>query len=83
MNIWFVFAILLLLCLIPCGIVSLRGAVMERVLALQVTQIIMVFTMLLIVEGLHRPILLDVALTLAVITFTSSLAFTRFLERWL
>jgi len=83
MNVWFVFSILLLLCLIPCGLVSLRGAVMERMLALQTAQIIMVFTILLTAEGLHRTIYQDVALTLAIMSFVSSLAFIRFLERWL
>ena len=83
MNIWFVFSIFLLLCLIPCGIVSLRGSEMERLLGLQSAQLIMVFAVFLIAEGLQRAIFLDVALTLAIMSFASSLVFIRFLERWL
>lgn len=56
---------------------------MERLLGLQSAQLIMVFAVFLIAEGLQRAIFLDVALTLAIMSFASSLVFIRFLERWL
>jgi len=83
MNAWLVFATILLICLVPCGIVCMRGKVMDRLVALELAQIITILLLLLLAEGFHRAIYDDVALTLAILSFASSLAFVRFLERWL
>jgi multicomponent Na+:H+ antiporter subunit F len=83
MNAWLVFATVLLFCLVPCGIVCMRGKVMDRLVALELAQIITILLLLLLAEGFHRAIYDDVALTLAILSFASSLAFIRFLERWL
>lgn len=83
MNLWLWFAGLLLPALIPCGIVLLRGQILERFVALQMAQIVTVLAMLLLAEGYHRDIYFDMALVLAVLAFPAGLVFVRFLERWL
>lgn len=83
MNFWLIFATILLLSLVPCGILCMRGKVMDRLVAIELAQIIAILLLLLLAEGYHRAIYDDVALTLAILSFASSLAFIRFLERWL
>jgi multicomponent Na+:H+ antiporter subunit F len=83
MNVWLVFAGLLLLNLIPCGWICLRGSIMERFAALQMAQILTVLVLLLLAEGYRRAIYFDLALVMAVLCFASGLVYVRFLERWL
>lgn len=83
MNVWLVAAFLLLLAVMPCGLVVLRGTVMERLVALQGAQILTVLVLLVLTEGFGRDIYVDVSLTLAVLNLAGGLVFIRFLERWL
>lgn len=66
----------------PCGIARLRGTVLGAAVALQLAAIIDTLVLLLLAEGLDRPLLFDLALVLAVLSFAGGLAFARFLERW-
>ena len=83
MNPWLLFATILLLGLIPCGIVCLREATMPRFVALQVAQVIVILVMLLLAEGFHRQIYFDMAVVMAVLALAGGLVFARFLERWI
>lgn len=83
MNIWLMAALIILLCLIPCGWVCFRGSVMERFAALQMAQLLAVIVMLLMAEGYQRSIYFDLALVLGSLSFASGLVYIRFLERWL
>ena len=83
MNAWFVTAIALLLALVPCGITCLRGKTMDRLVALQLAGVITVLALLMLAVGYRRAPYFDVALTLAILSAAGSLAFVRFLERWL
>jgi multisubunit Na+/H+ antiporter MnhF subunit len=56
---------------------------MERLLGLQLGQIIGVLILVALSEGYGRDIYLDAALVLAVLSLASALVFIRFLERWL
>ena len=83
MNLWLNAAAALLLALIPCCVGVLRGLVMDRFVALQMAQIIVVLSMIMMAEGFKRSIDLDIALALAVLALGGGLVFVRFLERWL
>lgn len=80
---WLTAAAALLLGLIPCAYVVLRGSLMERFVGLQMAQIITTLALVLLAEGYHRSVYFDMSLTLAVLSFGSGLVFARFLERWL
>jgi multicomponent Na+:H+ antiporter subunit F len=82
-NFWFIFADVLLFCFIPCGIICLRGKVMDRLVALELAQVIAILLLLSIAEGNHRAFYFDIALTMTILSFAGTLAFIRFLERWL
>jgi multicomponent Na+:H+ antiporter subunit F len=81
--IWLTAATAMLLGLAPCCLVVLSGRMMERFVALQLAQVIVVFTMVMMAVGYGRSIYLDVALVMAVLALASGLVFVRFLERWL
>ncbi len=83
MNVWLVFAAVLLLGAIPAGIAALRGNAVERFTGLQAAQSTFVLVMVLIAQGLGRSIHFDLAVAMAILTLVSGLVFARFLERWL
>ncbi len=81
--IWLAAASAMLLALVPCCAVVLRGRMMERFVGLQLSQVIVVLTMVMMAVGYGRSVYLDVALVMAVLALASGLVFVRFLERWL
>jgi multicomponent Na+:H+ antiporter subunit F len=81
--IWLAAATGLVLGLAPCCVVVLRGRMMERFVALQLAQVIVILAMVMMALGYGRSIYLDVALVTAVLSLASGLVFVRFLERWL
>lgn len=83
MNPWYWAAIALMLALVPCGWATFRGTTMERAVALDAVSTVVALLLLALSELLHRSILLDLALTVAVFTVAGGLVFARFLERWL
>jgi multisubunit Na+/H+ antiporter MnhF subunit len=83
MNLWLIAALALVLAVLPCGFVLSRGAIMDRLVALQLATGICTLTLVLVAPGLNRPSFLDMGLTLALLGYPASLLFARFLELWL
>ena len=84
MNPWLAAAAALLLCLIPCGYCVVRGDdPLDRLIGLELGGVLVTLILLLLGEGFARPSFEDMALTVALLSFPSGLAFTRLLERWL
>jgi multicomponent Na+:H+ antiporter subunit F len=82
MNAWLVAATILLLGLIPCGVVMLRGSVVEALVGLQMAGILETVVLVLLAEGFDRPPFFDLALVLALLSLAGGLVFARMLERW-
>ena len=82
MNEWLIAAALLLLGLVPCGLVVLRGSIVEALVGLQMAGILQTVVLLLMAEGLHRPPFFDLAVVLALLSLAGGLVFARMLERW-
>jgi hypothetical protein len=76
-------AIGMLIGVIPCGIVLLRGKLMEAVVAYEVISSIAVMVLILLSQGFRRPGEFELPVLLAVLLFGSGLVFVRALERWL
>jgi multisubunit Na+/H+ antiporter MnhF subunit len=76
-------AIVMLLAVVPCGIVMVRGKVMEAVVAYEVVSSIAVMVLILLAQGFQRPALFELPVLLAVLLFGSGMVFVRALERWL
>jgi multicomponent Na+:H+ antiporter subunit F len=83
MNAWMIAATVTTCCLIPCGVVCMRGDPEVRLVGLEGAATILVVVLVLLAEGLRRLIFLDLPLTLALLAFGGGLVFARFLERWM
>jgi multisubunit Na+/H+ antiporter MnhF subunit len=80
MNAYLVAATLLLLGLVPCGVLAVRGHAIDGVVALQAGQTVATLALLLLAQGFHRPVYFSVALTLSVLSFVSGLVFARIVD---
>ncbi len=84
MNEWILAAVILLIGgTVPLGIVCVWGDVMEGVVALSLAGVIAALVLLLLAEGFHRQPFVDLAVALAVMSFSGSVAFVRYMERGL
>src|SRR5205085_10972550 len=83
MNAWLVAATALLLCLVPLGLVLVRAGTIDRLVALQVATAVDALAFVCLAQGFDRTVYSDAALVLALLSIAGSLAFARFLERWL
>jgi multisubunit Na+/H+ antiporter MnhF subunit len=75
--------IAMLLAVPPCGVVVVRGKVMDALVAYEAISAIVVMALILLAEGFKRSGEFELAVLLAVLLFGSGLVFARFLERWL
>jgi multicomponent Na+:H+ antiporter subunit F len=82
MNAWMVATTALLIGLLPCLWVAMRGTIVSALAALELASTITTLALVLIAQGLHRDPFFDLALVSAVLSFAGALAFARFLERW-
>jgi multicomponent Na+:H+ antiporter subunit F len=82
-NGFVVAAIAMLIGIIPCGVVVLRGQIMAAVVAYEAISSIVVLVLVLLAEGLRRSGEFELPVLLAVLLFGSGLVFVRFMERWL
>jgi len=76
-------AVALLVALLPCGWVCWRAEPESRLVALSLAGTIQSLVLLLIAVGSGEPAIASVAVVLVAMSAGGSLAFARFLERWL
>lgn len=76
-------AIVMLIGLVPCGIVILRGRLAEAVVAYQVVSAVAVMVLVLLCQAFNRSDEFELAVVLAVMFPGSGLVYARALERWL
>ena len=80
---WMAAALALLFCMIGPFVNCVRGGPLNRLVALQAGSSVCIMILLVLCESYHRAVFVDVALTLALLSFGADLVFARFLERWL
>jgi multicomponent Na+:H+ antiporter subunit F len=83
LNSFVIAAIVMLTALIPCGIVVVRGQLMDALVAYEAISSVVVIILVLLAEGFRRPGEFELPVLLAMLLFGSGLVFVRFLERWL
>jgi multisubunit Na+/H+ antiporter MnhF subunit len=82
-NFWLAGTLALCAGLLPCAMVCLRAKdPMDRLVALEMGGVLLCLQLVLLAEGMQRPLFLDLALTQALLSFGGALVFARFLERW-
>lgn len=82
MSVWLWAAAACLLVLVPCVVRATRGSTFDRVLGMQLASVVVTLALVMLAEGFGRSIYADLALVFGVLSFAGSLAFVRFLERW-
>ncbi len=83
MNVWLTAAAVLLVSLGPCAWGCLSGNAIDRLVALELTSVVVVMILVALSEVYGRPAFLDLPLTLALLAFAGGLVFARFIERWM
>jgi len=83
MNVWNFTALALLACMLAFFVKSLGAEPVRRLVPLEAASVTTVLLLLVLCELYHRAIFVDLALTLALLSFGAGLVFARFLERWL
>ena len=79
MNVWLIGAAILLVAVFPCGLVVLRGDILEALVALELAGTVITAVLLLIAEGYHRNSYYTLPLVLAFTNFVGALIFVRFI----
>lgn len=82
MNVFLVAAVVLTVGLGPCLWVVVHAEIVGALGALELASTITTLVLLCIAQGLHHDSFMDLALVSALLSFAGSLAFARFLERW-
>jgi multisubunit Na+/H+ antiporter MnhF subunit len=82
-NAFVIAAIAMLIAVVPCGIVIIRGTAMEAVVAYEAISTIIVMVLVLLARGFSRSGEFELPVLLAMLMLGSGLVFLRFLERWL
>ena len=83
MSAFVIAAIAMLVAVIPCGIVMLRGKIMEAVVAYEAIGSVIIIVLVLLAQGLGRSGEFELPVLLAMLILGGGLVFVRFLERWL
>jgi multisubunit Na+/H+ antiporter MnhF subunit len=83
MNAFVVAAIAMLIALIPCGIVVVRGDAMSAVVGFEAISSVVIIVLVLLAQGFDRTGEFELPVHVAVLLLGSGLVFVRFLERGL
>jgi multicomponent Na+:H+ antiporter subunit F len=79
---WLVAAAILLLGLIGCAVVAVRGNPADALVGLVAAGVVVTLVLILLSVGFGRTIYGDVAVVIAVLSFAGGLVFVQYLERW-
>lgn len=83
MTSFFVATAVLLACLAPLIVFSVRAAPPDGLVALTLGGTIATLVLMLLAAATRRQPFFDLAVVSAVLSFAGGLAYARFLERWL
>jgi multisubunit Na+/H+ antiporter MnhF subunit len=83
MSVWLLASAALMLGLVPCVLLVMRGTVVDRIVALQLGGVFTVLALLTFEQGEQRQSFFDLSLALAVLTFPASLLVAQVFRRWL
>ena len=83
MNIWLIAGAGVSAALVPCAFMTLRGKAEQRLVGVEMAGLLVTLALVLFTVGFGRLPFIDLALTLALLSFGSGLVFARFLEKHL
>jgi len=83
-EIWLFFSAVLIAGIVPCGWICLASKELgRRLVALELSSIVIILSILLMGKGYSFSALADVALTSVVLSIAGVLVLTYLIERWL
>jgi multicomponent Na+:H+ antiporter subunit F len=82
-NAWLVTAAVVAAAMVPPTVMTLRGSVEQRLVALQALSILTPVALVAVAVGAGRSVYVDAAIVMALLSFAGGLAYARVLERWL
>ena len=83
MNEWLVAAVGFLVLLLAAGFMAMRGDLLDRVVAMELSSTLGTIILVLLAQGFGRDVYYDLAVVTAVLSFVGTLFYLRFLENWL
>ena len=83
MNAWLVAAVACMVLILPAGLLTTRGTVWDRVVAMQLASTLTTICLVLLAQGFDRDVYFDLAVVTAVVSFAGTLIFVRAIESWL
>ncbi len=83
MNAWMTAAIAMMFALIPCGYLALTADLPKRLVALEMSGIILTLEFMLLTMAFGRMPLMDFAIALGLLSFGGGMVFAHFLGRHL
>jgi len=83
MNPWLVAAAFMLIALVPCALVTMRGAPTARLVGLGLASVLTTLSLLALAQGFDRDVYFDLSLVFAVMSVIGNLTYIRFYERWI
>jgi multicomponent Na+:H+ antiporter subunit F len=82
-NFWTAASIGMLAALIPCGWLALTGTVEKRLVGMETAGVVCTLELMLLVMAFNRPPMMDLPLTLALLSFGAGMLFANMLARHL
>jgi len=82
-TVWLWAALGLLISMLPCALICLRGEAVSRLVGLELATTFATLLFICLALGTGRRSFLDVAVATVFLGLGSGLVFARFLERWL
>lgn len=83
MNLWLLAGGATSAALVPCAFACLRGSPEQRLVGLEMSGMIVVISLIIFTVAFGRLPFIDLAVTLAILSFGAGLVFARFLGKHL
>jgi multicomponent Na+:H+ antiporter subunit F len=83
MNIWELAAEVMIFSLVPLAWTAMRGDPTHRLVSFFMTGVVVTLMMMLLTMSFNRMPMMDLAMTLALMSFGGGIVFARFVERHL
>lgn len=83
MNIWQLAAQVMIFALVPLAWTAMRGDARLRLVSFFMAGVVTTLLMMLLTMAFQREVMMDVAITLALMSFGGGIVFSRFFERHL
>lgn len=83
MNIWELASQVTIFCLLPIAWMAMRGDARNRLVAFYMAGVVVTLLLMMLIMAFNRIPMMDLAITLALMSFGGGIVFTRFFARHL